>query len=53
MLNILHHIVHNVQVNCYELQYGPQQQISNIIPQSQIKHDAPVLCSDINSNVSD
>ena len=39
-----------VQVNCYELQYN-QNQLSNIVAQSQIKHDGPVLCSDI-SNVS-
>jgi hypothetical protein len=40
-----------VQVNCYELQYNQQSVLSNIVPQAQIKHDGPVLCSDI-SNVS-
>jgi len=35
-------------VNCYEIQSN-QGKITNIIAQSQIKHDAPVLCSDINS----
>ena len=39
------------QVNCYELQYSPQQQLSGIVPQAQTKHEGPVLCSDI-SNVS-
>jgi hypothetical protein len=35
-------------VNCYELSWS-QGQLSNIVPQSQIKHDAPALCSDISS----
>eukprot|EP01032_Pedospumella_encystans_P014069 gene14069-16178_t len=35
-------------VNCYELQYNPQ--LSNIVPQAQIKHDGPVLCSDISND---
>mmetsp|Transcript_123050 Transcript_123050/g.241364 ORF Transcript_123050/g.241364 Transcript_123050/m.241364 type:complete len:364 (+) Transcript_123050:27-1118(+) len=40
-------------VNCYELQYSPQQQLSGIVPQAQTKHEGPVLCSDIsNDNVT-
>lgn len=36
-------------VSCYELQYNATGGISNIIPQSQIKHDGPALCSDISA----
>jgi len=36
-------------VNCYEMQWSAQGQMTNIVPQSQIKHDAPALCSDISS----
>jgi hypothetical protein len=36
-------------VSCYALQTNPTGGISNVVPQSQIKHDGPVLCSDISS----
>lgn len=36
-------------VSCYALHYNPSGGISNIVPQAQIKHDGPVLCSDISS----
>eukprot|EP00604_Paraphysomonas_vestita_P001655 CAMPEP_0174822018 /NCGR_PEP_ID=MMETSP1107-20130205/12579_1 /TAXON_ID=36770 /ORGANISM="Paraphysomonas vestita, Strain GFlagA" /LENGTH=302 /DNA_ID=CAMNT_0016039879 /DNA_START=77 /DNA_END=982 /DNA_ORIENTATION=- len=37
-------------VTCYELQYSNDGKISNVIPQSQIKHDGPVFCTDIASD---
>jgi hypothetical protein len=37
----------NKQVYCYELQSNGQGGLSNIIKQSQIAHEAPVLCTDI------
>jgi len=35
-------------VNCYEIQSSGGK-ISNVIPQAQIRHEAPVLCSDIST----
>ena len=34
-------------LSMYELQYGPQGNISNIIRHHQLQHEGPVLCSDI------
>lgn len=39
-------------MSAYELQYSQQGTIANILPRAQIKHDAPALCSDVNTNVS-
>ena len=36
-------------VKCYELSYNGQQ-LSNVNPQTGIKHDAPVLCMDFSSD---
>lgn len=38
-------------VSCYEVQYM-NDQMSNIVPQSQLKHDAPVLACAMNTTVS-
>jgi hypothetical protein len=38
-------------VSCYEIQYM-NDEMSNIVPQAQIKHDAPVLACAMNTNVS-
>lgn len=35
------------QVSCYEIQYGNDRKISNVIPQAQISHEGPVFCTDI------
>ena len=37
-------------VTCYELQRNNNQSLSNVVLQGQIKHDAPVLCTDIASD---
>lgn len=36
-----------IKVYCYELQSNGAGGLSNIIKQSQIAHEAPVLCTDI------
>lgn len=36
-------------VTCYELQYNQQGVLSNAVARGQIKHEAPVLCSDTNT----
>jgi hypothetical protein len=35
-------------VSCYQVNYGGNG-VASVVPQSQIKHDAPVLCSDFGS----
>lgn len=37
-------------VSCYEIQYQ-NDQMSNIVPQAQLKHDAPVLACAMNTTV--
>ena len=34
-------------VSCYEVQQAPNGMVQNVIPQTQLKHDAPALCCDI------
>jgi WD40 repeat protein len=36
--------------SCFELQRSNTGGLANVIAQGQIKHDAPVLCSDIGSD---
>lgn len=37
-------------VYCYQLQYGQDGNITGALPQAQIHHDGPVLCTDIASD---
>jgi hypothetical protein len=48
-INLIPEILNILKVYCYELQSNGAGGLSNIIKQSQIAHEAPVLCTDIGS----
>jgi hypothetical protein len=48
-INLIPETLYILKVYCYELQSNGAGGLSNIIKQSQIAHEAPVLCTDIGS----